>query len=94
MAIYPYDFKFIYNPDSASYYSLIKVVVKKDGFVKDIKSITGDSKALKKVYNDYFVNIFNWKSRLPKINPNNKIEDITLFFEIMPYTSIKKNLKR
>ena len=89
IAIYPYDFKRIYNPESTNYYSLVKVVISKGGFVKNIKFITNDTQTLQTAYRDYFSKTIDWQSRLQKISVKNIAEDMTLIFEINPYTKAR-----
>jgi len=90
MTIYPYDFKQNYKPELINYFSLVKVIINRNGLIKQVKFITNDSDTLKKAYLDYFNNIINWTNRLKKISNKNNSENITVVFEIKPYTSLKE----
>lgn len=82
-----YDFKTTYDPTKENYFSLLKIKIDKNGLVKAIDYLTKDSDELKAAYDNYFRTKFNW-SRIQSIRKEN-IDDITLFFEVKPYTSLK-----
>ncbi|RZK44246.1 MAG: hypothetical protein EOO90_00865 [Pedobacter sp.] len=83
--LYPVNFNRIYNPDSVNYFSLVKVELNRDRSVKAIRYLTKDSQKLKKAYEYYFKNQFDWR-RIERIK-SNQADGITLFFEINPYTN-------
>lgn len=89
MTIYPFDFKQIYNPKLINHFSLVKLTINRNGLIKQVKFITNDNDTLKKAYQEYF-NQPNWPDRLKKISNKNNSENITVVFEIKPYTSLKE----
>lgn len=87
-ALYPYDFKQIYDPELANNYSIVKVKLDHEGKPLLIKSLTKEQQKLIKHYKTYFTNEVDWKGRLNRIKVKSG-KGITLFFEINPYTNTK-----